>query len=320
MRTRSVVKGLLTFVPFLRGPLTRQGPGGAGSAVCCYEVWLKHLTLLSANGLRSVPNAMLELGPGESLGVGLAAMLSGVNHYSALDAAEYAKKTSDLRMLEELVALFRARAPRPLTGWPNYDAYLDKDLFPSHILTHDLLKGTVSEARVAQIRDALASPNSPGGAVSIRYIAPWSDENVVPRESVDLILSQSVLEHVDDLRSTYRDLYLWLKPGGMMSHQIDFSAHTLSKEWNGHWACSDLLWKILVGKRPYLLNRQPCSVHTELMKSNGFEIVCDLKYRRTDGIRRSQLAARWRDLSDDDLTCGGAFIQAKKKVRPPVAQ
>lgn len=97
-----------------------------------------------------------------------------------------------------------------------------------------------------------------------------------------------------------------------MSHRIDFSSHRLSKQWNGHWACSELSWKIIVGKRPYLIDPQPCSVHIELARGNGFEIVCHLKHRSTGGIPRSQLSARWRNISDDDLMYWGAFIQARR--------
>lgn len=67
-----------------------------------------------------------------------------------------------------------------------------------------------------------------------------------------------------------------------------------------------------MGRRPYLLNRQPCSVHLDLLQRHGFEIVHLMKKHRQDGIDRSRLARKWRELSDDDLTCSNFYLIAKK--------
>jgi hypothetical protein len=58
-------------------------------------------------------------------------------------------------------------APRPSKGWPDFDACLDRNLFPAHILTDALLEKTL----------------------------------------VDLIYSHSVLEHVDDVAGAYRSCF-----------------------------------------------------------------------------------------------------------------
>ena len=76
-------------------------------------------------------------------------------------------------------------------------------------------------------------------------------------QSVDLILSQAVLEHVDDLEAVYRAMRIWLRQGGYLSHEIDFRSHDLTDDWNGHWACNELLWRIARGKKPYLIIDSP---------------------------------------------------------------
>jgi SAM-dependent methyltransferase len=136
---------------------------------------------------------------------------------------------------------------------------------------------------------------------------------VIENESVDLIYSHAVLEHVNDLESAYRTMYRWLRPGGFISHQIDFRSHGMTQEWNGHWAVSEMQWKIAAGKRLYLINRQPCSEHVRNIEENGFEIVYYMDKREESSIERKQLARRWKDLSDEDLRCSGAFIQARKR-------
>jgi hypothetical protein len=315
MLLKSLVKGLLTNIPGVEGLLRQRATGGTDSASYSYGVWMKHLTLLWANGSHAMPDTVAELGPGDSLGIGLSAMLSGANHYYALDVQRYSNVAANLRVFDELVELFRSRAGRPTAGWPDFDAHLDPRFFPSHILTDERLADSLAEPRLRRIREAIADPRGGDDGISVRYIVPWSDPAVLVSGSVDLILSQSVLEHVVDLESTYRALARWVRPGGMMSHQIDFDAHGLADRWNGHWAYSDTFWRILLGKRIYMINREPCSTHVRLIEKNGFVVTCCLRHPRADGIQRSRLAPRWRTLSDEDLSCCGVFVQAQKPAR-----
>ncbi|MDQ3775455.1 MAG: hypothetical protein M3461_14430, partial [Pseudomonadota bacterium] len=157
-----------------------------------------------------MPNTLAELGPGDSLGVGLAAMLSGVNNYYALDVVRYSNTELNLKIFEELIALLKARAERPSKGWPDFDRYLNSQLFPSHILTEEMLEQSLCENRIGQIRSALLNSGSQTSGVTIRYMVPWSDSSVIAKESVDVVLSHSVLEHIVDLEATYRSLHLWL--------------------------------------------------------------------------------------------------------------
>ncbi|HEY5971425.1 MAG TPA: methyltransferase domain-containing protein [Pseudoxanthomonas sp.] len=320
MQVSTIVKGALTFIPGITKALPGIGigTGGTNSASYCYGVWLKHLVLLHESGLRQVPDTVAELGPGDSCGIGLAAMLTGVNHYYALDVVRHGDNEDDVAIFDELLRLFQTRAARPTKGWPDYDGFLDEGLFPSHILTDELLAASLAPDRVARIRSALTSPAGAQQDLSIRYMVPWFDDNVIDEGSVDLIISHSVLEHVVDLDVTYQAMRAWLKPEGWMSHQIDFKCHGLSGEWNGYRQYPEVLWKLVVGTRPFLLNRQPYSVHSALLERHGFEVVLDLKQHITDrGIKRSQLSSHWQGISDDDLTCAGAFIQAGKKTATP---
>jgi hypothetical protein len=137
---------------------------------------------------------------------------------------------------------------------------------------------------------------------------------VIEPQSVDVILSHAVLQSVLDLDRTYAALGAWLKPGGFMSHQIDFTSFRTSREWNGHWSYSDPIWRLIVGKRPYLINREPHSTHVRLLGEHGFAVLCDLQHQRHEhGIARSQLSPRWAHIADDDFKCAGAFVQARKR-------
>lgn len=312
MRLTPVMKGLVTYIPGTYDLFANERGIGTYSARFCYGAWLKHLTILWENGMRVIPETVAELGPGSSLGMGLAALLSGVKNYYALDVVKSADAEHNLIIFDELVDFFKKRAGRTVKGWPDFDRHLDSNLFPSHILTEKVLDSALTQKRIESIKNALLNMNSEHEGISIRYFVPWYNSDVIEQESVDVILSHAVLEHVTNLEDIYRAFFLWLRPKGWMSHQIDLKSHSLTKEWNGHWAYPELLWKIIVGKRPYLINRQPCSRHTALIKENDFKIICYLQSRRPGGIKRSQLASRWRDMSDDDLTCSNLFIIASK--------
>ena len=120
------------------------------------------------------------------------------------------------------------------------------------------------------------------------------------------------MEHVDDPEAVYCILYRWLKPGGCMSHMIDYRCHNLSWEWNGHWSYYGALWSLMRSRRPYFINRHPHSFHAAAMRRCGFKIVGELKTTDTSGIAREQLAPEFSGLSDDDLATATGFFQAVK--------
>lgn len=311
VKARSFLLGIASFLPIARN-FVCGGTGGTVSARYCYSVWLRHLVkALGRNGC-APPRTVAELGPGDSLGIGLSAVLSGADRYFALDVIEHARLSKNTEVLEELTHLFRARSPIPGDDeFPLVYPKLPDYHFPKQILTEEHLRTTLSEQRVNAIREALCGRGGSESSIEIQYIAPWHDDRHVRVEEVDFILSQAVLEHVEDLDGTYSALFRWLRPGGLMSHQVDFRSHGLTRDWNGHWALSDGMWRIVKGTRPYLINRHPYSVHRAALLNAGFRLSAEER-RTGPTLARSQLAPRYLALSDADLTTSGAYLQAIK--------
>lgn len=308
-----VIKGLATYIPGMYSALGKREQIRPNSAEYYYDLWFKHLTWLWHNGMRELPDTIAEFGPGNSLGLGVAALLSGVNHYYAFDVVEHENPAHTLAVFDAMVGFFQRRAGRFRDNHnPNFDRFLDHRHFPSHILTEERLAASLAPHRLEAIREELVN-RSGTGEVSIRYMVPWNDPAVMEEGSVDVIISHVVMEYVADLEGTYQTCGRWLKPGGWMSHQIDLRSHELTEEWNGNWAYSDALWKLVVGRRPYFLNRQPCSRHLHAIEDAGFEVVRTLRGWRADGLTRAELAREWQNLSDEDLACAGLFVQARKQ-------
>ncbi len=283
--------------------------GGSNSARYCYSVWLRHLVHADKSGLNTRPATVVEMGPGDSLGMGLAALLSGSERYYALDLVEFANPTKNLQIFDELVGLFRRREPIPDNDeFPKVRPPVETYDFPAQILDEARLSTALAEDRLKLIRESIL--NMGGRDSMISYKTPWSDAGVMEAGSVDVVCSQAVMEHVDDLSTAYGAMKLWLKPGGYVSHEIDFKSHGLAIGWNGHWAYRDATWKLICGRRPYLLNREPLSTHVGLLEKRGFEIRSLVRAKAEPAVPRERPSPRFRGVSEDDLTTPSAFIQA----------
>ncbi|HMR66178.1 MAG TPA: hypothetical protein PKE64_19375 [Anaerolineae bacterium] len=117
--------------------------------------------MLERHRLSSEPNSVAELGPGDSLGVGLAALITGTENYYALDVTRYANTDRNLSVFDELVAMFQAHASIPhdddLTV---VKPYLDSYAFPEHILTPARLQQALRPERLTNIRANLTNPGA----------------------------------------------------------------------------------------------------------------------------------------------------------------
>jgi hypothetical protein len=202
-------------------------------------------------------------------------------------------------VLDELIALFKARADIPGPDeFPQVHPLLTSYAFPHHVLDDQLLAATLADERITRIRDSVRNQNAAGAMID--YRTRWFDDRAIERGTIDLLVSQAVLEHIDDLPSTYR----------FISHDVDFRAHSTARFWNGHWKYSDRVWKLIRGRRSYLLNREPYSTHLRLLAENGFVAVGGQQTKAEPVIARDQLAPRFRHLTDQDLTTPTAVIQA----------
>tara|TARA_Y100001978_G_scaffold169276_1_gene158100 strand:+ start:1667 stop:2008 length:342 start_codon:yes stop_codon:yes gene_type:complete len=72
----------------------------------CYSIWLRHLIKAHENGFNTFPKNVAEFGPGDTLGVGFAALLSGSSKYVAFNAQPSISTKRNLEIFEEVLDLF----------------------------------------------------------------------------------------------------------------------------------------------------------------------------------------------------------------------
>ncbi|MBE1162761.1 class I SAM-dependent methyltransferase [Dyella acidiphila] len=308
MNFRQLAYGLLSYLPVSPDLFTPK-TGGTDSAEYCYCVWLRQLVLAANGGMTSFPQVIAELGPGDSLGVGMAALISGVERYYAFDAVPHANRRNDLAIFDRLVELFRARTPIPslavfpamVIGLPSYD-------FPSHVLTEQHMQEALRPARIEALREQLASHSAETPAMA--YRAPWQQPAEAEFGKVDLLISNAVLEHVEHVGPAYRAVRDWLKPEGWSAHQIDFRSHSLFQGWDGHWACPDWLWRLMQGRRAYLLNREPYSTHVRAIQDAGLTLLQAIRAERQP--ERKKLARRFAHMDGQDRSTSMVFVVLRK--------
>lgn len=326
-KIKYILKGLGSYLPdFINKYLPRHqhqfyGRGSIRnsltSAHICYSLWLRYLVVLEKNGISTKVDSVAEIGPGDSLGVGLAALLSGVNKYYALDIAQNIFSSDNIKLFDELVELFLKRAPILNNhDLPKAKPVLDTYEFPRNILNEKILEQSLNASRIKKIRNMLINlvqkkEIKKDENIVMRYFAPWDKDDVIQKESIDMIFSCAVMEHVEDIDKAYGAMNLWLKKEGIFCHAIDFKSHNTAPGWNGHWTCSDIVWKMIRGKCVYLINREPYSRHISSV-NKYFNIICSEKYVNKNNLSRKQLAKKFRNLTDEDMITASAFIAGKK--------
>ena len=317
MNKKTIRKILGGFKSYIPGGVSFHANSVDDLARYCYTIWLRHLSILYKNGFTKIPNTIAELGPGDSIGAGLAGLVCGSKKFYALDVVKHTNIENNISVFDELVTLFAKRSVMPDDNeFPRVLPRLASYNFPSEIFTNNNLEKLLDKSRIQCLRNELVDMEKQKN--SIQYMCPWNDPKIIENDSVDMVFSQAVLEHVKDLKHTYDAMYKWVKKGGCISNQIDFESHGLSDEWNGHWSFSDLTWKLIKGNRPYLINREPLSKHLKAAQDAGFEIILVLPMKTfpsdtyTGTMERDKLAKKFRNMSEEDFTTTSAYILARK--------
>src|SRR5688572_1910025 len=151
------------------------GTHGTNEARYCYSVWMRHLSCAAASGLDTDPKAVAELGPGDSIGIGIASVLTGAERYFAFDVVAHANTARNLEIFERLVELFRSRAAIPDgSEYPRVGPTLDDYRFPDKLLSEQRMQAALEPGRLARIRESIQHTDSRDSM--IQYRAPWSTQ------------------------------------------------------------------------------------------------------------------------------------------------
>jgi ubiquinone/menaquinone biosynthesis C-methylase UbiE len=76
------------------------------------------------------------------------------------------------------------------------------------------------------------------------YSCPLEKISVVPDTTLDIVLSNAVLEHIYDLKSAFYHLARITKPGGFGIHMVDFRDHRDFSAHLSNYERRQVLWEV----------------------------------------------------------------------------
>lgn len=138
--------------------------------------------------------------------------------------------------------------------------------------------------------------------------------------AADVVLSRAVLEHVDDLPATCRDIATVLAPGGVSVHKVDLKSHGLHR-------CNPLdfltwpegLWQAMFSHKG-APNRLRVDSYRRAVEQAGLATVrlepCELAQAEHVAEIRPHLAAPFRTLGDEDLVWLSFWIVLRHPAAP----
>lgn len=303
---KPLIRGILSYM-IPSDLIPRKGTGGSNSAEYCYSVWLRHLVQLKncglINNMKDIKR-VAELGPGDSLGIGIAALYSGAKAYYALDVIEHSNVSVNKLISESIYELFYKKSQIPNGAeYVEVNPVLEDYSYPKEILE-------VVHREIREEIELALTHNSK--KIKIEYVVPWDSNTDIKNDSIELIFSQAVMEHVSDIKTAYKKMHHWLRPGGMISHQIDFKAHEISEYWTGHWYISNWMWRVLMHGRKYIINRTTFSDHIKAIKAAGFQIKNVVPVIKENPLRTMGHSHYKKNSSENDFKTSSCLIQAVK--------
>jgi len=178
---------------------------------------------------------ILEVGPGDNLGVGLMLLAMGAESVACLDG--FAPRSDESKNRQVYAALYRA----------------------------------MTEEQQIRVRDELREDSEGGMAVCGKrlvayYEAPLERKHpALAPDTYDIIISRAVLEHLADVRQGWANMVCSLKVNGDMWHKVDFRAHKLFDRIHPLYflTIKERLWRLISRPDP-TLNRERLPLYREL--------------------------------------------------------
>lgn len=186
----------------------------------------------------------------------------------------------------------------------------------AHVL-QGLIDGA-PEARRAALRASLLGGDVRQGfdPARIEYLVRPSGLSQL-RETVDLVYSRAVLEHVDDLEASFSDMVAAMRPGALAIHLVDLRSHGLHRrnpldflDW------SPALWQAMYSAKG-VPNRWRIDRYRDIVQKLPIDVLAleatRLLAPEVVAAARPTFAAPFRQVREDDLRWLGFWLVFRKR-------
>lgn len=294
---RRVVQATLTnqiarFAPSLYVYLTGQTGRGAEEVhlekvgdyfQTCFDEYFEQLSIAQSGQVDFLRGKrILEYGPGDVPGVAILMVAHGASQVVCVDRFPMVRMSPKNVQIVKLM-LERLPSPQHDRAW----ACFRQATHPESGLNPQLI-------------DYLVRPSGLSGLSN----------------AVDLVMSRAVLEHVNDLPATFRDMHVALKPGGIAIHLVDLKSHGLHRENPLDFlSWPTWLWSMMYSAKG-VPNRLRIDAYRDAAAQSGLEVIAmkPTVLASPDDVRavRPDLAAPFIKLSDEDLSWLGFWLVCRK--------
>lgn len=194
-----------------------------------------------------------------------------------------------------------------------YDCIAYMRMFPEKFLAFDQTRSAF-EARLAGFDlDALRIGNFLEGigqlSGEVDFISADIVEAGLEDDSVSLIASFAVLEHVMDIEGVCNYLFHKTEPGGLHYHFIDLADHRCYRN-DGKFNKFSFLTE---AEGPSNINRLRASEHLAAFKRAGFDVLSEEHQReKIPTGTYEKILPQWKDLPEEDLTAVSLTVVLRK--------
>jgi SAM-dependent methyltransferase len=248
----------------------------------CFEDYFSNIGIPPEDRRSFLSNKkVLEYGPGDTLGVALLMYAHGASSVTCVDRF-------------------------PLSNDPGKSAGIFRALLR-------MLKGEAYERAI----NAFVEKGEPESGLRPELISYQVTSNGLcgEREEYDLIISRAVLEHVNDLEGSIRDLKCALKPSGITVHLVDLKSHGLDRYQQFDFLTWPAVLYSLMYSHKGFPNRWRVDKYLELLQKHGFHIqqISPTGKIEFDKLRmvEKQLAKPFRNIPSEELSWLGFWFVAQ---------
>jgi hypothetical protein len=279
-------------VPIIRK--WRVNHGRTTSALMAQQVQLalaQFSFFIDAIGWENIQGkTIIEIGPGDSIPLGLLFLGAGVKKYVAVD--RFLGDVSGPSAKHIYHDLIKSAPERLSSGWANrgLDAYKYPDWEPDD-----------HRAGIRLIRKSI------------------EDIDIGDYEQGEILISFNVIEHLQNVRQAAKNMADMLVPGGIMLHRVDYGPHAFRhKNPLMFLTITRRLWSIM-GSNRGLPNRLRHSQILEALEFSGFKNADRITHRfDIEDLEpiRSKLCREFIDLKTEDLLVADAEVFSSIGISP----
>lgn len=132
--------------------------------------------------------------------------------------------------------------------------------------------------------------------------------------SIDIVFSNAVLEHVHDVRKAISEMSRVTKPGGFGIHEIDLRDHFFQATPLKLLRYPDWLWNLMTWNRPGYTNRLRLPDYLKLFKASGFLIEKLVSTREYKGELSSlKMARKFTGYSSNEIKTLAFWVLLQKE-------